>query len=174
MLRKSILLITVIVFSAGAWASIKWQVFSPDGARFTILFPGKPELRGSRRPDDKNVSNAHLYIHTVDKKNSYTLFYFDISDKHLKSRTKREWFDDIQFRLSSRPYIRINKKRDFKLSGYPARDLILSNSKDMITYNIRYVLAKSRMYTIMVVTRDQKQALKNTRKFLDSFRVKRK
>lgn len=174
MLRK-VSLILVAVLLSGTYAVVQaadWKRFSPSGGNFSIMFPGTPRDTNAKKTVNERVFNQHLYMHsTKGGKAAYMLQYFDVAEKHRKSKSNRAWLDGLQERISVKANRTLLSKKTLRVSGFLARRMVLKDASSGIFFHAQLVLAKNRMYTILVVTDSKDGNATEVRKFIRSFRI---
>lgn len=174
MLRK-VSLILVAVLLSGTYAvaqAADWKKFSPSGGNFSIMFPGTPRDTNAKKNVNERVFNQHLYMHsTKGGKSAYMLQYFDVAENHRKTKSNREWLDGLQERVSVKANRILLSKKTLRVSGYLARRMVLKDANSGIFFHAQLVLAKNRMYTILVVTDSKSGSASQVQKFIRSFRV---
>ena len=190
MSRKISLLFVMLALCASSVVvqAANWQRFSPSGGKFTVSFPGAPKTTVKKKNASENVFNQHIYMFTLKGENTkkieekklalldprskkkdaaFLLQYFDVSEKHRKTRTDREWLNGLQERVSNKANREIVTKNTFRVSGYLARSLILKDGKNF--YHLLLVLARNRIYNVMVLTEEEKS--RHPKRFINSFRI---
>lgn len=176
MLRKVSLILVAFVLSATCVVTqaASWTKFSPSGGNFSIMFPGTPRDTNAKKNVNERVFNQHLYMHsTKGGKAAYMLQYFDVEENHRKTKSNRAWLDGLQERVSVKANRILLSKKTLRVSGYLARRMVLKDANSGIFFHAQLVLAKNRMYTILVVTDSKDGNAAQVRKFIRSFKITR-
>lgn len=172
MLRKLSYVFLAAILSGLSVSAQAWESFSPSGGNFSIKFPGTPKNTNAKKNVNERVFNQHLYMYsTPGGKAAYMLQYFDVEENHRKSRSTKEWLDGLQERVSVRGNRTLLKRSDIRVSGYKARRMVLKDNSREIYFHAQLVLAKNRMYTVLVVTDSRSSSNASVSKFMNSFRI---
>lgn len=173
MLRKLSLILVAVVLSGACVVAqaADWKKFSPSGGNFSIQFPGTPRDTNARKNVNERVFNQHLYMYSDGDKAAYMLQYFDIEEKHRKSKSNREWLDGLQERVSVKANRTLLSNETIRISGYLARRMVLKDASGNVFFHTQLVLANNRMYTMLVVTNSKDSSAAQVRKFIRSFKI---
>lgn len=169
MLRNLILVLFVsVLLCSGADAqTAKWQKFSSDEGKFSVMMPCKAEVDVEKPdPEDEDAVEQTFYSCSLESGYfmvTYTDFKEVIDDKGMLDAYR----DGIAEGAT------IVSEKSITLGSTPGRELVLSKTTDEIeqVFKWRFYLRGHRIYALTVGTEKPRAGSPDMTKFLNSFKI---
>jgi hypothetical protein len=173
MLAIRTLLIVLLAFAAGridAADTSDFKPFTSKEGRFTISFPGKPDVSTSTVKAPIGDMEMHVFRATRGKE-SYTLTYNDYPPDALKGVDAERILDAARDGGVGTTHGKVSKETKIAKSekNLPSRELEIDIQGT--TANARLLLAGNRLYVIMAYPANSGGSAARAKQFLDSFKL---
>lgn len=143
-----------------------WQLFTSAEGRFSVLMPGEP-VRDSRPINDALGNLTLKSFAAEDGTATYTLFFIDFPDTVQKTNPS-DLLNAALTRVEGSNTVTEQKK--ITVQGNPGVQVEGENgTKGYMRYMA--VLAKSRLYELVVLTPNSTDSAAKAGRFLDSFKL---
>jgi hypothetical protein len=159
-------------FACGAQKDANWIRYNSTEGRYSVLFPGKPELTKEDAPARTGEKLAEYFAICTDPDGGedvvYMTAYFDLAPNMGYS------FDESRDGMLKAANATLQSEKKIQIGGYEAREIKASGSrggKDFVLI-ARFVLVDKRVYLIEFVypkTFEAARAAEKGAKFFDSF-----
>ena len=152
----------VLVTTYPRWSAAKWQEFSSEEGRFSVLMPGVPAVKTQNLRD----TQVAMHMFTADHaSSSFMASYFDsgqsaVPADSLLDRARDGSIQNTQGHLISEEKITVD--------GYPGR-AFKSVARGNNFVSSRIYLVEGRLYMLMVVHPENESS--DAPKFLQSFKL---
>jgi len=150
-----------------------WKRFTSDEGRFSIQFPGKPEITNAVLDISTNYSITQpCFFVWADRQTEYVVNYTDYPEalqKNLERLGPQQQFDLSQAAVAKR-FGNILNQSDTTLGDNPGREFeFVAGGKANFSGQVRLFLVHQRLYQIMVIFLTQNPHPKDFKIFFDSF-----
>lgn len=150
------------------------EKFSPPGAGFSVLLPGKPKTEIQELDTEIGKLTNHMYL--VDAPGVfYGVMYAEFPAPVTDPEVAKGMFDNARNMAVAAVHGVVKSEADITLSGYPGRELLVSMPGDSGLLRARLYMVKQFFYQAITLTAPEKNAeiLKlreaEVKKFFDSF-----
>ncbi|HKD37598.1 MAG TPA: hypothetical protein VKB78_12390 [Pirellulales bacterium] len=149
----------------------EFKPFASKEGRFTISFPGKPEVSSSTIKAPIGDMELHVFRATRGGKESYTLTYNDYPPDSLKGADSDKILDAARDGGVGTTHGKVTKETKIAKSdkNLPSRELEIDIQG--ITAYARLLLAGNRLYVIMAYPDGSGGSASRAKQFLDSFKL---
>lgn len=132
-------------------AATGWQVYSAGG--FSFEMPGQPE----EQKDKADGIVITKYALGLDNGHTAYIAAYSKDETGADEEAVVKKLDAIRDQMAQKPGHKLLRERKIKVQGFPGRDL-LADAPDNLTIHRRYVLARGKLFQLIVVTSDQSRA----------------
>lgn len=133
----------------------QWKRFTSDEGRFSIRFPGRPEMTNVVLDISTNYSITQpCFFVWADRQTEYAVNYTDYPkalQKNLEELGPEKQFDLSQATVAA-AFGKIVNQRDIKFRDFPGREFeFVAGGKANFSGRVRLILVNDRLYQIMVI-----------------------
>jgi hypothetical protein len=148
-----------------------FKPFASKGGRFTISFPGKPDMSTSTIKTPIGDMELHVFRASRGGKESYTLTYNDYPPDSLKGADAERILDAARDGGVGTMHSKVTKETKIAKSDktLPSRDLEIDIQGT--TAYARLLLAGNRLYVIMAYPDGSSGSAARAKQFFDSFKL---
>ena len=151
-----------------------FEKFSPPGAGFSVLLPGKPKEEVQDLDTEIGKLTNHMYL--VDASGVfYAVMYAEFPAPITDPEIARGMFDNARTMAIAATRAEVKSETEITLNGYPGRELLVSMPGGLGLLRGRMYMVKQFFYQAITLTVPEKNAeiLKlreaEVKKFFDSF-----
>jgi hypothetical protein len=172
----SALLILVMgaAFACGPKVPTGWTIYNSPAGRYSVLFPGKPELSTdqSRAHTGEKLTQYFAICTDPDAGSDvvYNVTYFDLAPQMSYS------FDEARDGYVKAVNGTLQSEKNIQFSGYPGRELKATTNSSGKDFNLvtRIILVEKRVYMVQFISTksyDAARAAEKSAAFFNSFRL---
>ena len=150
------------------------EKFSPPGAGFSVLLPGKPKTEVQDLDTEIGKVTNHMYL--VDAPGvSYAVMYAEFPAPITDPEVARAMFDNARILAVAAVRGDVKSESEITLSGYPGRELLVSMPGGLGMLRARMYMVEQFFYQAITLSAPESKAetLKlreaEVKKFFDSF-----
>ena len=150
------------------------EKFSPPGAGFSVLLPGKPKTEVQDLDTEIGKVTNHMYL--VDAPGvSYAVMYAEFPAPVTDPEVARGMFDNARMLAVAAVRGEVKSETEITLSGYLGRELLVLMPEGLGLLRSRMYMVKQFFYQTITLSMSEKNSellkLRETevKKFLDSF-----
>jgi hypothetical protein len=167
-----LILVMAMAVACGPKASPEWTAYNSPGGRYTVLFPGKPELSTEHAPAHTGETLTQYFAICTDPDAGsdvvYNVAYFDLLPQMAYS------FDEARDGYVKAVNGTLQSEKTIQFSGYPGRELKATANSSGKDFNLmaRLILVEKRVYRVQFIftkSYDAARAAEKSAKFFDSF-----
>ena len=162
--------------AAVAQADKPWEKFSPPGAGFTVLVPGKPSHQ--EQPTQTGLGRIVNHVYVLEAGGAvYMMSYADFPEPVTDPQTIKAMLDGARDNALAKTGGRLKEEKEIKLDGRPGRDWFVGFPGGLA--RARAYWDTQRFYQQVVLMSEGKDAAAESRreatmrKFLESFALTR-
>ena len=150
------------------------EKFSPPGAGFSVLLPGKPETEVQDLDSEIGKLTNHMYLLEAPGV-SYAVMYAEFPAPITDPEVARGMFDNARTLAVAAVRGDVKSESEITLNGYPGRELLVSMPGGLGLLCARMYMVKQFFYQAITLSAPEKNAetLKlreaEVKKFFDSF-----
>lgn len=146
-----------------------FKEFRSDEGRFTVLMPGKPEIRNEAMDMPFGTVNTITYM-AGSRKIGCAVAYTDYPALLIKTTDPQKLLDGARDGAIKDGNGRLISETSINFHGLPARDVLIEVPGKAFTAT-RYILASPRFYTLLFFAPENKGHEQDISKFFDSFKI---
>jgi hypothetical protein len=165
------LLLSLVAAQALAADASEFKPFASKEGRFTISFPGKPDVSTSTIKAPIGDMELHVFRAARGAKESYTLTYNDYPPDALKGVDAERVLDAARDGGVGTTHGKVTKETKVAKSdkNLPSRELEIDIQG--VTAYARLLLAGNRLFVIMAYPDGSSGSATRAKQFLDSFKL---
>lgn len=147
-----------------------WGEFQSPEGRFTILAAGRPEKKTEALSTEKGFIELHSFPFEDDGF-SYVVSYADYPAERVAKLGAASIFTQVQTNMAGKAKGRVEEVKELTVQNQPARSLSIQPQDQRYRMRCRLILAKHRLYQLVVVYPSHAPDKTNVDVFLKSFRM---
>lgn len=168
------ILVTSVAVACGPKVPAGWTTYNSPAGRYSVLFPGKPELTTEYAPAHTGEKLTQFYAICTDPDAGsdvvYNVTYFDLLPEMAYS------FDEARDGYLKAVNGTLQSEKNIQFSGYPGRELKATANSSGKDFNLmtRFILVEKRVYIVQFIftkAYDAARAAEKSATFFNSFRL---
>jgi len=164
-----IVVCAVIYISMGNDKLAPFQEFRSNDGRFTVLMPGKPEVRNEAMDMPFGKVNTITYM-ASSRKVGCAVAYTDYPALLIKSTDPQKLLEGAKNGAIKNVSGRLVSETSIDFHGLPARDVVIEiPNKALVT--ARFILVSPRFYELMFFATTDKSHEQDISQFFNSFKI---
>jgi hypothetical protein len=164
-----IIICAAIYIYTGNGKLAPFKEFRSDEGRFTVLMPGKPEVRNEAMDMPFGKVNTITYM-AGSRKIGCIVSYADYPELLIKSTDPQKLLDGAKEGAIKNAGGRLVSETNIDFHGLPAKEVLIEiSNKAFVT--AKFILKSPRFYTLMFFAPTNKGHEQDISKFFDSFKI---
>jgi hypothetical protein len=169
-----LILVMAVAFGCGQKAPPGWTAYNSPEGRYSVFFPGKPELSTNQSPAHTGETLTEYFAICTDPDAGgdvvYNVTYFDLAPQMAYS------FDEARDGYVKAVNGTLQSEKNIQFSGYPGRELKATTNSSGKDFNLvtRIILVEKRVYMVQFIftkAYDSARAADKSATFFNSFRL---
>lgn len=149
-----------------------WVNYSSVEGKFSVSFPNEPKLSVVELNMAMGVRENNWFTVNQEGK-QFAISYTDYQKLPKMNQKKlKENYDNLRDGITKQTNVKIITDKDIWLDEYFGRELVIEIGNEIVTNRI--FLVNQRLYQAIVTMKDKNKNEEEIRKFLDSFKIKKK
>lgn len=163
----------LLAFAPAVAMAQEWKDFTSAECRCSAQLPGMPQQRSNSLPSKFGPLDQRMITLDVPGTAFFALSYVDFpKDAFTKAKTD-DILDDVrETSVSNVKGSKLRSETKVTMNGFPGREIKIDSPGKMVMHGRTY-LVKERLYQLIVVMPEAREAAGDSKKFLDSFKFQK-